>query len=554
MNSPSLRSRILLPIVGALVIMMIAVAVVLLQLSANHSEMHMSSELNTLKQDIQSELFHHSEIIKGVADSIRQKAAIIQPLAEGDRLELLHQARALQTTLEQKHGITHFYFHDVQRRNLIRLCHPDRWGDLVSRAPLIEAEKSGEMAWGLGLGDCGVLSLSIVAPVYSEQQLVGYLEIGENIDRYTRHLQQLYSVESLILVEKSRAERSAYERKQEAQGRAAQWDLLPEQLITFWGRDELPTPLLQWLRERVPYADKQAHRLKMEEKHYHIAAIPLTDAANNKLAEAIIMNDVSEHWSNTVKLTMIILGGIVVIGALLMILLYWFLLRVERQIEREQHALVESESNLAEAQQIAHVGNWSLDLINYKIVWSDETFRILNLQPNELKPSYEGFLELIHPDDRDRVKKAYVNSVENKTPYNSVYRLLFNDGSIKHVSARCQTYYDEKGQALHSTGTIQDVTEQIIILEALRNEEARTKTLIDSLPQLIFMKDRESRYLLVNQQYANDMGVSPDAMRGTTDFEYHPAELAEKYRVDDQAIMDGGVIKELDEQYISGGI
>jgi hypothetical protein len=145
--------------------MLIAVAFVLLQLSANHSTDHMRAELKTLGQDLQSELFHHSEIIKGIAGIALQNPEVVQALKRGDRPALLRLGKRLMERFKLKQGEAHLYFHDAQRRNLLRLCQPERWGDIVTRTPAIEAEKSGEMAWGVVLGDCGTLSLSVVARV-----------------------------------------------------------------------------------------------------------------------------------------------------------------------------------------------------------------------------------------------------------------------------------------------------------------------------------------------------------------------------------------------------
>jgi len=332
--------------------MLIAVALVLLQLSANHSTEHMSSELKTLEQDLQSELFHHAEIIKGIAGIALQNPEIVSALKRKDRPALLHLSQKLMERFKLKQGETHLYFHDVQRHNLVRLCHPDQWGDLITRVPAIEAEESGEVAWGVVLGDCGSLSLHVVAPVFSEQRLVGYLEIGENIDRYAHHLQQLFGVEGYFLVDKQRTNRATYEAKQRAEGKISKWDQLPEQLVISWGDDELQPPLLQWMREHPPHSVQHAENFKMTGRHYHIAAMPITDAGGDHVAEAIILHDMTEHWASTYRLMMLIIAGIVIVGILLLALLYWFLLRVERQMAQEQQQSKDQLDELLEFQKL----------------------------------------------------------------------------------------------------------------------------------------------------------------------------------------------------------
>ena len=82
----------------------------------------------------------------------------------------------------------------------------------------------------------------------------------------------------------------------------------------------------------------------------------------------------------------------------------------------DQEVLKEKDKILNRAQQIAHLGSWSLDLRNNRLTWSDEVYRIFGLQPQEFAATYEGFLDAIHPDDREMVNSAYSDSItENKT-------------------------------------------------------------------------------------------------------------------------------------------
>ncbi len=122
--------------------------------------------------------------------------------------------------------------------------------------------------------------------------------------------------------------------------------------------------------------------------------------------------------------------------------------------------LKEREERLKEAQKIAHLGHWVLDIKNDELTWSDEVYRIFGLKPQQFDSTYEAFLENIHPEDRELVNNAYLESLEKRMPYDIIHRLLLHDGSIKYINERCETFYDAEGSALRSVGTIQDITEQ----------------------------------------------------------------------------------------------
>lgn len=89
--------------------------------------------------------------------------------------------------------------------------------------------------------------------------------------------------------------------------------------------------------------------------------------------------------------------------------------------------------------------------------------------------------------------------------------------------------------------------------KALRQSEVKHRELTENLPQRIFHKDSNSVYVSCNKHYADDLGIKPDDIAGTTDFDYHPKELAEKYRADDKRLMQSGQTEEIEESYIKDG-
>ncbi|MFZ2161113.1 MAG: PAS domain S-box protein [Sideroxyarcus sp.] len=128
--------------------------------------------------------------------------------------------------------------------------------------------------------------------------------------------------------------------------------------------------------------------------------------------------------------------------------------------KRAEAELRHSEAGLKEAERIALLGNWELDLVANVLSWSDEIYRIFELDPNLFGATYEAFLNAIHPDDRDLVNQAYSDSLKNRTPYDIVHRLLMQDGRVKYVNERCETYFDDAGKPLLSIGTVQDITKR----------------------------------------------------------------------------------------------
>jgi len=83
--------------------------------------------------------------------------------------------------------------------------------------------------------------------------------------------------------------------------------------------------------------------------------------------------------------------------------------------------------------------------------------------------------------------------------------------------------------------------------EKLHASEGKYRTLVENLPQKIFLKDKDSVYVSCNENYARDLGITPEGRAGKTDYDFFPKELAEKYRADDKRIMESGNTEEIDE-------
>jgi PAS domain S-box-containing protein len=128
--------------------------------------------------------------------------------------------------------------------------------------------------------------------------------------------------------------------------------------------------------------------------------------------------------------------------------------------KQAETALRANQAQLTLAQEMAKIGSWELDLVNDKLTWSEEIYRMFGVNPEKFGASYEAFLDFVHPDDRAMVDKAYRDSIASKEPYQIAHRLRLRDGSVKFVEERCQTWFDEDGRPLRSIGTVQDITEQ----------------------------------------------------------------------------------------------
>jgi PAS domain S-box-containing protein len=141
-------------------------------------------------------------------------------------------------------------------------------------------------------------------------------------------------------------------------------------------------------------------------------------------------------------------------------------------ISRDVSAGQRTEERLRRVQLAAKVGGLEIDLLTGTLTWSEEVTRMLELDPACVAATYDQFLALVHPDDRDFVRRSFRASLADRQPYEVVHRLLMPDGRLKWVDGRFETSYDAAGRPIRSAGTVQDVTDRVIADRGLH--EART--------------------------------------------------------------------------------
>lgn len=140
--------------------------------------------------------------------------------------------------------------------------------------------------------------------------------------------------------------------------------------------------------------------------------------------------------------------------------------------------LASSEERLNEAQRLAEIGSWDLDIATGVLNWSDEIYRMFEVERSTFPASYAAFLETVHPDDRQLVDGTYSRSVADRTPYELTHRLLMADGRVKWVNERAETIYDDQGRPRRSRGTVQNITDAKLADDRLRQTLAERETLL----------------------------------------------------------------------------
>ena len=225
-------------------------------------------------------------------------------------------------------------------------------------------------------------------------------------------------------------------------------------------------------------------------------------------------------------------------------LLLFLLFEMQEKYSGLVNKLSDNEAALREANRIAGMGRWEFDLATNNLEWSEEIFDIFELDKKIFKPSYEAFLNKVHPEDRNKVDRAYKESLATFEPYDIEHRLLMSDGRVKWVSEKCRTDYSPEGTPVRSVGIVQEITAKKQAAEALEESRQMLRLIIDSIPVRVFWKDTGCSYLGCNIPFARDAGFdSPDQLIGLDDYQMGWIDQADLYRSDDKEVIQSGISK-----------
>jgi PAS domain S-box-containing protein len=176
--------------------------------------------------------------------------------------------------------------------------------------------------------------------------------------------------------------------------------------------------------------------------------------------------------------------------------------------------LRQSESQLAEAQRLTHLGSWTRDLATGEVVLSDELFRLFGVEPQRPGMTHQAFLELVHPEDRARAQTAVTEAIRTRQSRNFEYRVIRPDGAERILHERIMVTVDDQTGAARLFGTTQDITDRKGIEEALRKSEERYRELFENAKDALYVHDLSGRYTSFNRAAEQLSGFSKDEILG----------------------------------------
>lgn len=503
--SPKPILRRLMIILSVMVLVLIVSAgVVIGEQHSRYLEDIIVNQLNEVSDDFQGTLDQQASGLAMALQPIVSDKAVKEALREGDSERLLRDWERVFETMKKENHLTHFYFLDKNRVCLLRVHNPAKHGDLINRFTALKAEWTHKASSGIEIGPLGTFTLRVIQPVFEGDRLIGYVELGKEIEDVLQNLHIQSGNEIAVVIRKEYLKRQTWEEGMRMLGRKADWNQLPNDAVIYTSKERL-TNVLSLMEhhhdvERLSHQDIN-HEVVEDSKKWRVSIIPVRDVSDKEIGDMIIMKDIAHEKSELLDFIAVnALSGVILIGVVLGFI-FLVLRRTDKNIRHQQANLLEAEERFEQLAEQSRTFVWEVDAQGMYTYVSNAVEQVLGYRSDELV-GQKYFYELYPQEGREAFRKNIFEIFERHESYEKIQNLaVTHDGRTVWLSSNAIAMVSHEGLLLGYRGSDTDISEH-----KLSEEKINLLAFFDQLtglPNRILLLDRLKQALMGSSRSGN---------------------------------------------------
>ncbi|MDF1577620.1 MAG: cache domain-containing protein [Desulfobulbales bacterium] len=336
------KSRIRVKIVLPLLVFLAVSAALLVYGVYLIEKKHFTSEINFRTAEVRKLLdgliYKETKFMRAQLRFLDDDPVFLETWRARDREALYNRAQPVFEEMLADFNVTHFYFIEPDGTCFLRVHAPHRYGDRINRFTFEKAVADSETAYGVELGPLGSFTLRVVYPWIKEGRLLGYLELGEEIEHLVPRVSEITGVDLVYTIDKSFLDREAWQGIAEGDMvRKGDWDKYEQFVLIENTLASLPRELEEFIVANHLLTNLK--NISVDDRLFSVCVHPLRDASGRQVGSTMLIVDISEITSETRETIFFLSGLIMIISLLFLIFYYIYSGRIGKQMFSYQHRL-----------------------------------------------------------------------------------------------------------------------------------------------------------------------------------------------------------------------
>jgi hypothetical protein len=288
-----LRFKVLLPVGMGLALIIISGFTLAFMMIQDHLDEMVNEKISGTGHLFVELLEMESNNLERLAEALTDNTSFQKTFLANDRGALFNESIALQAKLREKHQITHFYFHLKDGTCFLRVHNPSRHSDLITRHTMNQALLTTAPSRGYELGPLGTLTLRVVVPWTVNNKLIGYIELGKEIDTFFQIIKKIKGVDLILAIEKKFLDKALWEEGLKVMGKVGKWELFEDHVVTSATTKFLPTDLATALKNHIRKHDQDPFNLVCDLCRYKAIAIPMIEVGGQEVGDMFVLYELN---------------------------------------------------------------------------------------------------------------------------------------------------------------------------------------------------------------------------------------------------------------------
>ena len=377
-----IKVRILTPIIIAVFLLIIITIYSIYYVQNKTNTRNITEHINEVENGFNNSLSSESKILATHIYHLLKDSTILKTYKNNNRENLYNYCLPIFNIIKPKYRVTHFYFIDTTGICFLRVHNKPRYNDTIDRFTFKEAKQKHKSVYGIELGTFGTFTLRYVSPITVNDEIIGYIELGMEIEHITPMLKESNDVDLIFMISKEFMNQEKWKIGLEMTGKKGDWNILDDYVIIDKTID-VDFDLIALSKTD----ESSLNSVSSNSKTYKIGMTPLIDAGFRNLGKIIILKDITQQ-NRTIKSLLIFLITIgVVIGIILLFFFYKYITRIENHINTSYNKLNKEKKRTEKAKYKTQKINDEYYALNEEYIIANEE---LNLQKEELKTTLEN--------------------------------------------------------------------------------------------------------------------------------------------------------------------